>query len=68
MYEYMYMHARCCSSSHVEDELAMGALWLYRATNDATYLQTAQSLYSSGLPWAYDWDSKHAGVQVRYPK
>ena len=52
------------------DELTWGALWLYQATNDATYLTKAKSLYtslpktgqSSSDPIAYagtyDWDDK----------
>lgn len=57
------------------DELAWGAIWLYRATDDATYLAKAESFVNTGaggfgsegqtsyLPykWTQDWDSKHYG-------
>ena len=45
------------------------AAWLYRATNDTTYLNTAESLYKEfGLQYwnrGLDWDDKVTGVQVR---
>ena len=54
------------------DELVWAAAWLYRATNDTTYLNTAESLYNEfGLGSAngwLDWDEKVSGVQVRYVK
>jgi endoglucanase len=54
------------------DELVWAAAWLYRATNDTTYLNTAESLYNEfGLGSAnggLDWDGKVSGVQVRYVK
>ncbi|ALV07831.1 glycoside hydrolase family 9 protein [Roseateles depolymerans] len=57
------------------DELAWGAIWLYRATDDASYLAKAESFVTTGaggfgsegqtsyLPykWTQDWDSKHYG-------
>jgi len=56
-------------SSDYRDELVWAAAWLYRATNDNTYLNTAQSLYNQyGLQnWngGFDWDTKVSGVQVR---
>jgi hypothetical protein len=51
------------------DELVWAAAWLYRATNDTTYLNTAESLYTEfGLQndGGLDWDDKTSGVQVRY--
>ena len=57
------------SSSHYHDELGYAAAWLYRATNDPTYLTKAEMLYvQHGLgakPWAFDWDDKKAGLQVK---
>ena len=54
------------------DELVWAAAWLYRATNDTTYLKTAESAYNEfGLGSAngwLDWDDKVSGVQVRYVK
>jgi hypothetical protein len=55
-----------------KDELVWGAVWLYRATNDNTYLNTAESLYNEfGLQYwngVLGWDNKVTGVQVRYVK
>jgi endoglucanase len=54
------------------DELVWAAAWLYRATNDNNYLNTAESFYNEfGLQyWGGNlgWDNKVAGVQVRYVK
>jgi hypothetical protein len=59
-------------SSDYKDELVWAAAWLYRATNDNTYLNTAESLYNEfGLQYwngALNWDNKVSGVQVRYVK
>jgi hypothetical protein len=53
-----------------KDELVWGAAWLYRATNDNTYLNTAESLYNEfGLQYwngVLGWDNKVTGIQVRY--
>ena len=57
-------------SGDYKDELVWAAAWLYRATNDNTYLTKAESLYNEfGLGnWngAFNWDNKISGVQVRY--
>jgi hypothetical protein len=54
------------------DELVWAAVWLFRATNNTTYLNTAESLYSQfGLQhWngAFNWDNKISGIEVRYIK
>jgi hypothetical protein len=59
-------------SSDYRDELVWAAAWLYRATNDTTYLNIAESLYNEfGLQYwngAFNWDNKVSGVQVRYVK
>lgn len=56
-------------SGDYKDELVWGAVWLYRATNDNTYLTTAEQLYNEfGLQnWngGFTWDSKISGVEVR---
>ncbi|KAF0300354.1 Endoglucanase E-4 [Amphibalanus amphitrite] len=57
------------SSSGYGDELAWAAAWLYRATNDQTYLDKAKGFFQefsdlSGRPSEFSWDSKHAGVQL----
>ncbi|SEK23160.1 Fibronectin type III domain-containing protein [Roseateles sp. YR242] len=57
------------------DELAWGAVWLYRATGETAYLDKAESFVTTAsggfgsegqtgfLPykWTQDWDSKHYG-------
>jgi endoglucanase len=60
------------------DELAWGAVWLYRATGDATYLTKARTYYSqmgfenqSTTPvftWAQGWNDKAYGVYVLMAK
>jgi len=60
------------ASADYRDELVWAAAWLYRATNDNSYLNTAESLYDEfGLQnWggALNWDSKVSGVQVLLAK
>lgn len=60
------------ASGDYKDELVWAAAWLYRATNDNTYLNTAESLYNEfGLQnWngALNWDNKVSGVQVLLAK
>ncbi len=54
-----------CRSGGFTDELAWGALWLYRATGNSTYLTTAQnqiSQYSIGFESYFNWDVKNNGV------
>jgi len=59
-------------SGDYRDELVWAAAWLYRATNNNTYLNTAESLYNEfGLQYwngAFNWDNKVSGLQVRYDK
>nr|AAK12339.1 cellulase [Coptotermes acinaciformis] len=60
------------ASGDYKDELVWAATWLYRATNDNTYLTKAESLYNEfGLGnWngAFNWDNKVSGVQVLLAK
>jgi len=51
-------------STGYDDELALGAAWLYRATGEQQYLDKAREFYSSGTPWALSWDDKNAAVQM----
>jgi endoglucanase len=55
-------------SGDYKDELVWGAVWLYRATNDNSYLNTAEQLYNEfGLQnWngGFTWDQKISGVEV----
>ncbi|EFX80604.1 endoglucanase-1,4-beta-glucanase [Daphnia pulex] len=59
-------------SSDFGDELAWSAAWLYRATNNVTYLNDAKAFYTqfglSNNPSEFSWDSKTAGVQVLMAK
>jgi len=64
-YRYILLFYR---SSGFGDELAWGASWLYRATNEKAYLNDAKAFYTefhlSDNPWDFSWDTKTAGVQV----
>jgi endoglucanase len=62
------------SWSGYTDELVWGAIWLYRATGDATYLAKAETAYD-GLgtepqsttrlyKWTLAWDNKQFGAYV----
>ena len=57
------------SSTGYGDELCWSAAWLYRATWEAGYLADAEGFYDQfdvgKLPWAFSWDAKAAGAQVR---
>lgn len=53
------------------DELVWGALWLFRATGDPTYLAKAQSYYanlSHQFTWTQSWDDKSYGDYVLLAK
>jgi endoglucanase len=59
------------SWSGYQDELVWGGIWLYRATNDATYLTNAESAYDlvsnenqttfKPFKWTLNWDDKIYG-------
>nr|AMH40380.1 glycoside hydrolase family 9 [Ramulus artemis] len=58
--------SKCCYvSTHYEDELVWGAAWLYRATNDSTYLKYVDGLWDTfkGM-YGFDWDQKFGGAVV----
>jgi len=49
------------------DELAWGAIWLYKATNDESYLQKAKTyVQKSGdaIYWGQNWDNVSNGVYL----
>ncbi len=56
------------------DELVWAALWLYRATGDATYLAKAETYYNNlnnevgqtvkAYKWTHNWDDKAYGSYV----
>nr|8IHW_A Chain A, Endoglucanase [Eisenia fetida] len=53
------------ASSAYEDELAWGAAWLYRATEEQEYLDRAYEFgTTTNTAWAYDWNEKIVGYQL----
>lgn len=54
------------TSSGYGDELLWGALWLYRATGEASYLTKAQEAWGEfdlgHYAYSFDWDKKKAGA------
>ncbi|MEU8210789.1 glycoside hydrolase family 9 protein [Micromonospora sp. NPDC049044] len=62
------------SWSGYQDELVWGAIWLYRATGDASYLAKAESEYDKlgtepqsttrSYKWTIAWDNKQFGAYV----
>ncbi|MFI7702986.1 glycoside hydrolase family 9 protein [Nonomuraea sp. NPDC049480] len=62
------------SWSGFNDELVWGAIWLYRATNDASYLAKAETGYDNlgsepqtsikSYKWTIAWDDKSYGAYV----
>ncbi len=62
------------SWSGYQDELVWGAIWLYRATGDSTYLDKAKSEYAflntenqstlKSYKWGQAWDDKSYGSYV----
>ncbi|XP_072970311.1 endoglucanase 3-like [Typha angustifolia] len=53
-----------CSYSGYKDELLWGASWLFRATNNAYYLNYLKSLGANDLVDMFSWDNKFAGARV----
>ncbi len=66
------------SWSGFNDELVWGAIWLYRATNEADFLTKAQSYYANlsnqqqttikSYKWTHAWDDKSYGSYVLLAK
>lgn len=57
------------SVSGYQDELLWAALWLYKATDNPSYLNyVLQNAHSfGGITWAiseFSWDVKYAGLQI----
>ncbi len=48
------------------DELAWGALWLFRATGEPQYMNKALEFYPTGTPKFFDWDDKTAGALLLF--
>ena len=66
------------SWSGYNDELVWGAIWMYRATNEAAFLDKAQSYYANlsnqqqttikSYKWTHAWDDKSYGSYVLLAK
>lgn len=66
------------SWSGFNDELVWGAIWLYRATNEAEFLTKAESYYANlsnqqqtnvrSYKWTHAWDDKSYGSYVLLAK
>ena len=59
------------SNSGFYDELSWAAVWLYIATNEDTYLETAKECYGKGSQdyiWAMCWDDVHYGAALLLTK
>ncbi|EGC31287.1 hypothetical protein DICPUDRAFT_40165 [Dictyostelium purpureum] len=58
------------SYSGYKDELVWGAVWLYKATSDPSYLSDAENFYQTngigynGISNSFDWDQTAAGSTV----
>jgi len=55
---------RYYGSTNYKDEMCVGAIWLYRATGEAKYLQDAKSFHSASPAWALSWDDKNVECQL----
>ncbi|XP_071116317.1 endoglucanase 4-like [Haliotis cracherodii] len=51
-------------SSMYEDELALAAVWLHKATGERTYLVDAETFVPMYTAWSLDWDGKIAAAQL----
>nr|AMH40366.1 glycoside hydrolase family 9 [Medauroidea extradentata] len=59
----------CYNSSGYEDELVWGAAWLYRATEDKTYLTYVDKEYTPIQYYiGFSWDQKAGGADVLLAK
>ena len=57
------------SYSGFRDEISFAAYWLYKATEDASYLQKSRDYFSEGDDgWALCWDDKSWGTAVLLAK
>ena len=52
------------SNDDLEDELAWGAIWLYKATKKSDYLKKAEDYYPGLGGWTYNWNDKSYGTAV----
>ncbi|XP_055958520.1 endoglucanase E-4-like [Patella vulgata] len=56
--------AKFYKSSNVSDELGWGAVWMYKATGDKSYIAEAEKHHDSGAAWGFSWDEKTAGLNM----
>ncbi len=59
------------SFSGYNDELAWGAIWLYKATKDKDYLEKAKTYVTKSqdaLSWAHSWDNVSNGTYLLLAK
>lgn len=47
-----------------EDELMWASMWIYKATNDASFAEYAENRLGSLNPGSFSWDEKSPGVLV----
>ncbi|XP_046580066.1 endoglucanase E-4-like [Haliotis rubra] len=52
------------SSSGFKDEMCEGAMWLYKATGDKSYLADAKGYHENAWAWALGWDDKKIACQL----
>nr|BAD01504.1 cellulase [Haliotis discus hannai] len=52
------------SSSGYKDEMCEGAMWLYKATGDKSYLADAKGYHENAWAWALGWDDKKIACQL----
>ena len=70
VYSDSITQAQCCySSTSYDDELAWGAIWLYKATNDNSYLTKARNYHNNYLDsdsWVHEpsWANKTPATAV----
>ncbi|XP_053378521.1 uncharacterized protein LOC123526589 [Mercenaria mercenaria] len=46
------------------DELSVAGAWLYKATNDQSYLNDAKEFYPTGTAWSFNWDDANTGAAL----
>ncbi|CAK0782162.1 hypothetical protein CVIRNUC_005591 [Coccomyxa viridis] len=64
-------HGKHYPSSNYNDEMAWGALWLFKATGEEEFLKVATAHYDKLKNWkadnyAYDWDNKSPALHVLF--